>query len=242
MFVQIRNFKVPVTGKKIQLAIRSTLFLKWLASLNEKINVLSIEIQSVDTVMRKGKKEVLFLKIKTSVADKSGRPLPGIIFLRGPSVGMLIIFQTREHDYIALIESVRPAIGVASYPELPAGMIDNENNVLKVALREMEEETGVIPNGREMIDMTKTFFKGKWDGIYPSPGACDELVKLFLYRQKSSEAEVKKMQGRKTGVANENEHLKLKLVNLEDVCRITPDVKVHSACVMYMALKKEGAI
>ena len=60
--------------------------------------------------------------------------------MRGPSVGILIIFQTREHDYAALIESVRPAIGVASYPELPAGMIDNENNILKTALREMEEE------------------------------------------------------------------------------------------------------
>lgn len=242
MFVQIRNSKVPVTGKKIQLAIRSKLFLKWLASLGEKINVLSIEIQSVDTVMRKGKEEVLFLKIKMSVVDKSGRLLPGIVFLRGPAVGILIIFQTREHDYAALIESIRPAIGVASYPELPAGMIDNENNVLRVALREMEEETGVIPNAGEMIDLTKTFFKGKWDCIYPSPGACDELIKLFLYRQKSSEAEVKKMQGRKTGVAAENEHLKLRIVRLEDLCRITPDVKAHSAYMMYLALKKEGVI
>lgn len=242
MFVQIRNSKVPVTGKKIQLAIRSKLFLKWLASLNEKINVLSIKIQSVDTVMRKGREEVLFLKIKMSVMDKSGRLLPGIVFLRGPSVGILIIFQTKEHDYVALIESTRPAIGVVSYPELPAGMIDNENNVLRVALWETEEETGVIPNAREMIDLTKIFFKGKWDGIYPSPGACDELIKLFLYRQKSSEAEVKKMQGRKTGVANENEHLKLRIVRLEELCRITPDVKAHCAYMMYMALKKEGAI
>lgn len=242
MFAQIRNSKVPVTGKKIQLAIRSTLFLKWLASLDEKINVLSIEIQSVDTIMRKGKEEVLFLKIKISVTDKSGRSLPGIVFLRGPAVGILIIFQTKEHDYVALIESVRSAIGIASYPELPAGMIDNENNVLRVALRETEEETGVIPNAGEMIDMTKTFFKEKWDGIYPSPGACDELIKLFLYRQKSSEAEVKKMQSRKTGVAIENEHLKLRIVRLEELCRITPDVKAHCAYMMYTMLKKEGAI
>lgn len=242
MFMKIRNSKVSVTGKNIQLAIRSTLFLKWLASLDEKINVLSIEIQSVDTVMRKGKEEVLFLKIKTSVTDKSGKLLPGIVFLRGPSVGILIIFQTRKHDYVVLIESTRPAIGIASYPELPAGMIDNESNVLRVALREMKEETDVISNAKKMVDLTETFFKGRWNGVYPSPGACDELIRLFLYRQKSSEAEVKKMQGRKTGVAIENEHLKLKLVNLEDVCRITPDVKVHSACMMYMTLKKEGVI
>ena len=34
------------------------------------------------------------------------------------------------------------------------------------------------------------------------------------------------MQGRKTGVAAENEHLKLRIVRLEELCRITPDVKL----------------
>lgn len=242
MFVQIRNSKVPVKGKDVRLAIHSTLFLKWLASLDEKIKILSIEIQSTDTVIRKGKKEVLFLKIEISVVDESGKSLSAIVFLRGPTVGMLIIFQTRKNDYVALIESARPAIGVVSYPELPAGMINNDENALKAALREMKEETNIIPNAGKMIDLTKVFFKGKWNGIYPSPGACDELIKLFLYRQSSTEAEVKKMQGKKTGLASENEHLKLRLINLKDVCRITPDVKVHCAYMMYMALKKEGVI
>ena len=121
-------------------------------------------------------------------------------------------------------------------------MADNDDDVLGAALREMEEETGINPNIGEMIDLTREFYKGKWNGIYPSPGACDEVVRLFLYRQKASEAEVKKLQGRRTGLADENEHLKLRIVKLEDLCRITADVKAHSAYMMYASIKQKGAI
>lgn len=47
----------------------------------------SIDIQSID---RFGGKRLGFVKLKADVSNKSGESLPGSVFLRGGSVGMLV--------------------------------------------------------------------------------------------------------------------------------------------------------
>ncbi|MDD5318680.1 MAG: NUDIX domain-containing protein [Candidatus Pacebacteria bacterium] len=230
MKVKIRQAQVFVTGKKVRLAIKSHLFSKWINSLDSSFTVRRIEIQSVDTVTRNSKEEVLFLKIKANIVDSRGRFLPGIVFLRGDSVGIFILLHTPKTEYVVLIESNLPAIGERRYPQLPAGMMDKETDVIQVALREMAEETNLDPAEGVMTYLTH---------IYPSPGACDEMIHLILHEQTMSERKVKNLQGKKTGLAGEHEHLTLKVVELDDLCGCTSDVKAHSAYLMYLKIKKE---
>ncbi len=237
----INNRDVEITGEKSDLALSSSLFKKWAENL-KGFTIFSIDFQSVDTVMRKGKEEVLFLKLKAKIENYAGEEDPGIAFLRGASVGILIVLETEKEEYAVLIKSAQPAIGMVSYVQLPAGMMDNETDAWKVAEREMMEETGIDPKSGTMNDLTKEFFGATWKGIYPSSGACDEFVKLFLFRKKVTEEELKSIEGRKTGLVSEHEHITLKLVKLEDLFRATPDVKAHSAYIMYIGLKKKGEL
>ena len=242
MKIKIGKSKVSVFGKRSVLAVQSNLFLKWTYSLSSSFSVKRIEIQSVDTVIRGGKEEVLFLKIKAEIVDAQGRCLPGIVFLRGASVGIFIVLNTLKDKYVVLIESCLPAIGKISFPQLPAGMMDKEVNPLKVAIREMKEETGLDPHHGKLTDLGKSFYGSKWSGIYPSPGACDEMIHLFLYEQNVSERKIKELQGLETGLSEEHEHLKLRVVRLSQLCECTPDVKAHSAYLMYTHLKLRGQL
>ncbi len=231
MKIRIRDYEVPVRGKSVRLAIKSHLFKKWIESLDPLFIVVGIEIQSVDTVKRKGEEKVLFLKLKAEITDKTGRIYPGIFFLRGDSVAILVILETPEKKYVVVIESHLPSIGKRNSLQLPAGMMDTETDALQVALREMEEETGLNPALGQMIHLGH---------IYPSPGACDEAIHLFLFEAKMSEAEVMLLQGTTTGLAEEGEHLVVKLVELDELCPKTQDPKAHSAHMLYCALKMKG--
>jgi ADP-sugar diphosphatase len=240
--IKIKNKAVEITGQKVRSAVHSVLFQNWTASLDPALTVHQIEIQSVDTVIRSGEKYVLFLKLKAEVTDSNGKKLPGIIFLRGGSVGIFVLLKTEKNEYVVLVQSAYAATGIKTYPQLPAGMMDNEKEVLKVAMREMQEETGLSADDSLLLNLTRTFYGSEWRGIYPSPGACDEVIELFLYRCNMTEDEVHKLQGQKTGLVAENENLVLRVVKLEEVCRFTPDVKAHSAYIMYTQLKHEGRI
>ncbi len=234
--------KIKITGQNSKMVSCSYLFQSWLNSLDEKLKVISVFVQSVDIITRNGKQEILFLKFRAEIVDSFGRSLPGIVFLRGPSVGIFIVLQTKKQDYAVLIESAQPAVGMQSYLQLPAGMMDGEKDALSVAKREMKEETGIDPQGGQMFDLTEKFYGKSWKGIYPSPGACDEYIRLFLFRKKTTESEIKALQGKKTGLTSENEHLVLKIVKLQDLCKITPDVKAHSAYMIYRELLEKGAL
>lgn len=54
--------------------------------------------------------------------------------------------------------------------EIPAGMIDEDGNFKGVAAKELEEETGIKIELKELVDL---------GSIFPSSGGCDE--EIFLY-------------------------------------------------------------
>lgn len=54
--------------------------------------------------------------------------------------------------------------------ECPAGMLDEEGSFVGVAAKELNEETGITIEEKDLIPL---------GSIYPSPGGCDEEVVLF---------------------------------------------------------------
>jgi ADP-sugar diphosphatase len=237
---------IEVTGEHVREGVASTIFKRWLDR-TEGFVLLSVHFESVDIIKKKGKPHVLFIKMNARIRNAAGDVLPGIIFLRGAAVGILIVLECEDKKgavpkkYVVLVESAMPAIGWTNYLQLPAGMMDNEVDPVLVALREMKEETGLTATASEMRSLTRMIYYNTY-GVYPSPGACDETVHLFYHKKKVTLKQLRAISGRKTGLVAEHEHLRLRLVPLKELCRSTPDVKAHSAYVMYLELLLLGEI
>jgi hypothetical protein len=103
-----------------------------------------ITVQSVDWF---GSSKIGFVKLKAEILNNGGpkKALPGIAFLRGGSVAMLMILRPkdrREERWVVMTEQPRVPAGSLAFREIPAGMIDDEKNFAGAAAKEIEEETG----------------------------------------------------------------------------------------------------
>ncbi|KAI0412852.1 hypothetical protein F5X98DRAFT_367010 [Xylaria grammica] len=132
----------------------------------------SITVQSYDLF---GAKRVGFLKLRADVTNSAGEALPGAVFLRGPSVGMLMMLIPDDaaarpqgaglHDeerYVVLTVQPRIPAGSLAFPELPAGMVDDddddaaagesgEGKFAGTAAREIHEELGIEIPASELV-------------------------------------------------------------------------------------------
>jgi len=79
-----------------------------------------------------------------------------------------VILPITEKNEVVFVTQFREAIGKASM-ELPAGMVDLNEEPIVTAKRELEEETGIIANKLEHMIT-----------IYPSTGYTSEKVHIFL--------------------------------------------------------------
>ncbi|EGC48946.1 NUDIX hydrolase [Histoplasma capsulatum var. duboisii H88] len=118
----------------------------------------SIQIQAADFFG--GKNRLGFVKLKADVSNDNGEK-PGSVFLRGGSVGVLLILQpsdtpqNSEADKYAIL-TIQPRIpaGSLAFPEIPAGMLDDSGTFAGGAAKEIQEETGLIIPENELIDLT----------------------------------------------------------------------------------------
>lgn len=242
--ITIHNNIVPVTAEPnidIQAVIGNQNFEKWYTGLDENLLVKDIHIQSVD---RFGNGKIGFIKFKSTIYRKdipNSRSIPGIIFMRGPSVAILIVLKCNNQCYTILTRQARTAIGSSNFPEIPAGTFDGDH-FKGVASNELKEEVGLSIEEKDLVDLTKTAYKDNFKGMYPSPGACDEFIKLYLYEKEISEEELKQYEGKATGVSTSGEYITLQVCKLDDVWRITPDSKTLCSIFLYNQLKMNNEI
>jgi ADP-sugar diphosphatase len=142
-----------------------------------------------------------------------------------------------------------------TFTELPAGMLD-DGTFAGTAAKEIEEECGIKVPESELIDLTALALSEQsatghhseagvklGEGIYPSPGACDEYIPIFLYQKKVSRQEIEEWEGKLTGLREEGEKIKLKIVKLQDLWKEgARDAKALSALALYTSLKQNGKI
>lgn len=75
---------------------------------DDPFTLRSIDIQSID---RFGGKRLGFVKLKADVSNKSGEYLPGSVFLRGGSVGMLVGFPVPfTNSYVIPWQDIRARV------------------------------------------------------------------------------------------------------------------------------------
>ena len=240
--VTVGGREVPVLGPKAQEAIQSSLFKRWIATLDPSFVVHWIDIHYVDTVGFPEKPHTLFIKLKAQVETTSGNQVPGIVFLRGGSVGILLVIECEGEEYTLLTLQSRFPAGHSAFPEIPAGMLDGSGQFSGVAARELEEETGLIISRNSLIDLTELAYGSRFQGIVPSAGGSDEFVRLFACFLKMTRSSLEALQGKITGVISEGETIALKVIPLRDLVWSTPDVKALSALTLYDALKRDGRL
>ncbi|KAJ4386828.1 hypothetical protein N0V93_009726 [Gnomoniopsis smithogilvyi] len=116
---------------------------------------------TIDSYTRFANKRIGFLKLTANIS-KANTPnvtLPGTIFLRGPSVAMLIVLIPDDSDqpddaHVLLTVQPRIATGSLAFVELPAGMMDADSNFAGKAAQEIEEELGMVIKEEELTCLT----------------------------------------------------------------------------------------
>ncbi|KAJ5913273.1 hypothetical protein N7504_002156 [Penicillium tannophilum] len=217
----------------------------------------TIDIQAVD---RFGGSRLGFVKLKADVSNDRGESLPGSVFLRGGSVGMLLIIQpddipaSQEKGKWAIL-TIQPRIpaGSLAFAEIPAGMLDDHGTFAGGAAKEIQEETGLLVQESDLIDMTALALQSMpqqsdndedlQKAVYPSAGGSDEFIPLFLCQKRMPQKDIEELQGKLTGERDHGEKITLKVVPLENLWKEgLRDGKTLAAWALYQGLLQEGKI
>ncbi|ORZ01410.1 hypothetical protein BCR43DRAFT_512290 [Syncephalastrum racemosum] len=246
--VRIGQQQVPVSGENSDKVVEFGPFKEWVARLDkaqrdrqEEFDVSKIAIQNTDVF---GSGKLGFVKLKADVTFReTGKNVPGIVFMRGGSVAMMIVIKS-EGCKDKLLLTLQPRVPVASlaFPELPAGMLDGSGNFAGTAAKEIYEETGLSIKENELIDLTAKAYGEAWQGVYPSAGGCDEFLRLFACIKHMPQGQVRELEGKLTGLRDHGENITLKLVDLENAWKEAPDAKLLSSLALYQALKANNQI
>ncbi|KAI9374254.1 hypothetical protein BJX61DRAFT_330586 [Aspergillus egyptiacus] len=198
-----------------------------------------------------------FVKLKAEISNAREENLPGSVFLRGGSVGILLLLQpddvpsTSEDDKWAIL-TIQPRIpaGSLAFSEIPAGMLDDSGVFAGKAAEEIQEETGLTISQDELVDMTSLALQSVDEpadgetlqkGVYPSPGGSDEFIPLFLCQKRMQRKDIESLQGKLTGLREHGEKITLKVVPVKDLWKEgIRDGKTLAAWALYEGLKRDN--
>jgi len=134
---------------------------------NDQYALRLITIQSVDYF---SPTRIGFIKLSAVVRNEKGETLPGIVFLRGGSVAILMILRPRDSKterWVIMAEQPRIPVGSLAFMEIPAGMLDNEGTFVGAAAKQIKEETGLKIEKKDLKNLTGLALQkaGALDGI-----------------------------------------------------------------------------
>lgn len=229
-YITINNEQVliisneSVSADHLDKALSCKKFQDWVLSIDSSIKIKSITFQSIDMF---GPVNVGFIKFKCE-SYYNDKIVPGIVFMRGSSVSILIVLiLPNGQKFVLLVKQPRVAIGKI-YMEAVAGMMDGNGNFIGVAAKEIKEETGLEILEENLIPL---------GSIIPSPGGCDEQIELYAYEWHISEEEFAELEGKATGCIEEGEQIVLTTIPYEEVIN-SNDPKLVCAWAKYEHLHK----
>jgi len=207
-------------------------------------------------VTKFGPSRIRFMTVE-AIMRRSSDPekptsLDRTVFLRGGSVAVLMILRPKEaknERYVVMTEQPRIGACGMSFLEIPAGMMDESNNVIGKAMQEIKEETGFTIRPEEFIDMTQLAL-GKAEtrenvrpAMYPSPANLDESISLLLWEKELDRKEIESLKGRLSGLRLHDELITLRVCDYEVLWREgARDAKTLGAWALYEGLNRSGQI
>lgn len=169
--------------------------------------------------------------------------------------------QGEKEKHVILTVQPRVAAGSLAFTEIPAGMLDG-GSLKGAAANEIEEEAKLKVREDDLIDLSQLAVEDvpitPWtntnststnasetvqNAMYPSVGACDEFIAIFLCQKRLTRRHMDWLKGKATGLREEGENITLKLVPLSRAWREAGrDAKALAAIALYDNLKREGQL
>jgi len=209
----------------------------------------SITVQSVDWFGQK----IGFIKFSAVLRNAEGKAVPGVVFMRGGSVAMLMVLRpkdSRDERLVVMTEQPRVPAGSLSFLEIPAGMLDDAETFSGKAAEEIEEETGFKIHKSELINLTELALmnskipeKSLQNAMYSTPGGSDEFIPIFLWEKELDRQEIEDLRGKLTGQRMQGEMITLRVCDYEDLWREgARDAKTLAAWALYEGLNRAGIV
>ncbi len=172
--------------------------------------------------------------MKMDAYGPEGNKLLPTVMLRGHFVSVLTLLTSKEtgEDYLLLVKQRRVGNG-AIFFEHPAGMMDEEVDPYVVALRELEEETGLVIRREDLHLLNEDLF-------YTSPGLLDEGGYFFWTSLEMFEAEIFAFNDKHHGDESENEFITTEVVKIEDAFDLIRNAS--GLLNLYMFLDAQGGL
>ncbi|KAK3821399.1 MAG: hypothetical protein J3Q66DRAFT_271094, partial [Benniella sp.] len=197
--------------------------------------VNKIEVRNIDYFGPK----VGFVNLSVDAElTETGKKPPGLIFMRGGAVAVLLIIRSKQPsgtatEHVVLTKQPRLSIPSFAFPEIPAGMLDGSGDFVGKCAEELKEECGITLEHDKLIDMTQLAYGSDWKGVYPSAGGCDEFLRLFVSTRDMEWNELQALEGQLGGLRDHGESITLSLVELKDAYKVAPDAKLLSALALF---------
>lgn len=150
--------------------------------------------------------ELVFAFFLIEYFDEEQKEKRNIIFYRRDAVGVLLILKNKAtgDKYVVLVEQLRAPSG-QKLLEIPAGTIENNDDPLETAVREVEEEVTLKIAQKDLHFLIQYF---------PSSGACTEKINLYYCELELSEQEIASLAGRSAGLKEEGESTRVMIFPL----------------------------
>lgn len=219
--------------------LESRIFTEWLEAGKEKFKISKVHFASVDFLQKA--RRPLFIKLEATATLPDGRPVHGIVLVRGHAVGVLVVLRCEGKKYLLLVRQPRFPISEDGSLEIPAGILDWTGDYRKVALSELEEEAQIKAEDSELIDLTDFWYKGSSVGFAGSCGLLDERIRLYAIERDVTPEQLKAMDGRNQTYTDEIEWIRTEVLPYEEAARQFIDGKNLIALFMYERwLKSQG--
>ncbi len=205
---------------------QSVKYMEWESSL-KKHDIQIEDIEEKYSIYKKNG-DLLFSLLHLKAKDKEGVPLLPMVLLRGHfvSVVTVLIDIISKEKYFLLVKQRRVANGAIFY-EHPAGMCDSELDPYFVAVKEVQEETGLNIKREDLFLL--------WDKpLYSSPGLLDEAGYFFYCEIQMNSQELYSFKNKMTGAKDENEHIETFLCPEMDILNYIENSNGVLASLLYL--------
>lgn len=211
--------------------LNSRIFKEWLEQAQSQFVISKIHFASVDYFAKKH--EPLFIKLNATATLPDGKPVHGIVLVRGNAVGVLVVLKCEGKRYLLLVRQPRFAITEQASLEIPAGILDWTGDYRKVALSELEEEAQIVADDSELIDLMKFWWKDDVGGFAGSCGLLDERIRLYAIERDVTPEQLRAMDGKNQTYTDENEWIRTEVLPYEEAAHKFIDGKNLIAMFLY---------
>ncbi len=225
------SYAAEIAEADREILLNSRIYREWLEASQKNFIVKKVHFASADFLL-KGR-QPLFIKLEATATLPDGRPVHGIVLVRGNAVGVLVVLRCEGKPYLLLVRQPRFAISEQASLEIPAGILDWTGDYRKVALSELEEEAQIEADDSELIDLMDFWYKGATPGFAGSCGLLDERIRLYAIEREVTREQLDAMNGKDQKYTEEIEWIRTEVLPYEEAAHQFIDGKNFIALFLY---------